>query len=265
LALAVVRGGITSRCVAKLDDLKPDRNSGGADRIRLHRLTGTGEDEWVNLHVMDRGYLTIDAQVTDLGDEIYQGTSGAFAFFRDVPIGMATDSNGPTHVLLMRSEEIALNVGRFLLEQSMAFVEETAPEPITVAGELPLTVASVNATPISPRQGPDNLLGEGSYIFEPQPSVEILLRVVGEEPIELSRLILTGNPDGGFSTPRRLLISTDQGTEGNRLRPWLRGEVAPDGQFDSGPRAPRDIRWIQILILSAWGSGPIEISSISAR
>lgn len=264
LALAVVRGGITSRCVAELNDLASTRGSRSAARVSLHRLAGTGEDEWINLQVVDRGYLTIEAQVTSPGARIYQGTSGAFAFADDVPIGMATDSNGPDHVLLMRSEEILLNVGRFLSEQSMAFVEQPVPEPVVVVNGIPLALASTNARPISPRQGPDNVLGDGSYIFEPQPSVEMLFRVVGDAPVSLSRFILSSNPESGYSTPRRIVISTDQSLDGSRLRPWFRGDVGPDGHLDTGLRASRDVRWIHMLILSAWGSGPVEISGISA-
>ncbi|MEL6574221.1 MAG: hypothetical protein AAFQ64_21465 [Pseudomonadota bacterium] len=265
LALAVVRGGITARCIADLDDLSPTTASRAAGRLRLHRLSETGEDEWINLEVVDRAYLTIDAEVTSEGDQVYQGTSGAFAFVGDVPVGMATDSERPQHVLLMRSEEIHLNVGRFLSEQSLAFVEQTEPDTSVAAGEIPLAIASVNAAPVSPSLGPDNMLGEGSYVFDPLPSIEILLRVDGEDAVELSRFALRSTPGSGYAVPRRLLISTDQGVDGTRLQTWFRGEMSPDGQFDTGPRAPRNIRWIRVQILSAWDDGPIEISAVSAQ
>lgn len=264
LAIAVVRGGISARCVADLSDLDQTTASRAATRIRLHRLSSSGEGEMLLLDVLERDYLTIDAEVAGERGEIYQGTSGAFAFAGEVPVGMAIESTGPSHVRLMRSEEILLNIRRFLSEQSVAFVEATTPEVRIDPGGLQLIVASVNTVPISPSLGPDNLFGEGSFVFDPLPSSDILLRVEGDESIDLSRLVIRSTPEAGYAVPRRVLISTDQGPEGTRLHPWFRGDMSPDGQFDTDQRAARSVRWIQIQVFSAWGDGPVEISSISA-
>lgn len=265
LALAVARGGIEDRCVARLHDLTDNKLVRSANAARLHRLSQSGEDEWVDLTIVEREYLTLDARTSKSTTQIYQGTSGAFAFVGAVPIGMAITSKGPSQVTLMRTEEIEMNISRFLAEQGAAFRADTAPKPVVQEGGFALSVSQITAPPVSPNNGPDKILGDGLYVFAPQRQIEIVLRVDGDAAVPLSRLVIESPVDGSYSTPRRIIIMTDASEAGERLRVWYRGEMAPDGLMDTGVRASRDVRWIKIIVASAWGAGDIAIGKVSAR
>ena len=108
LSIAVVRGGIEARCTETLDRLDLSRRAGRAARAELHRLDPTGEEERIAISLERRNYLTIDGEVATNNAEIYQGTSGAFAFVGEEPIGMAITSDDPKRLVLMRSEELSL-------------------------------------------------------------------------------------------------------------------------------------------------------------
>lgn len=265
LALAVARGGIESRCDAELADLKATNTSRSAGTVRLHRLTASGEDEWVDLRVLQRDYLTLSTTVVAPEARIYKGTSGAFAFVGGVPVGMAITSDDPTRATLMRAEEIAINVNRFLTEQGAAFLEDTAPDPVLQAGGFALTVAEVTAPAISPDTGPQNILGAGSYVFAPQRAMEILLRVHGDALAPLSQLLVKSPVQDSTALPRRIIVMTGARATADRMRVWYRGEMAPDGLMDSGPRAVRDVRWIKLIIASTWGHGNLAIDEVVAR
>jgi len=265
LSIAVVRGGIEARCTETLDRLDLSRRAGRAARAELHRLDPTGEEERIAISLERRNYLTIDGEVATNNAEIYQGTSGAFAFVGEEPIGMAITSDDPKRLVLMRSEEILMNLRRYLSEQSNAFAAETAPAPAHQEGGFVLNLVSVSAPPISPEFDAQNVLGDGIYVFSPQRNAEIILRVESDDPVALSRIRVKTPQDSGYVVPRRILILTDAQLEGDGFSVWTRGEMPPDGNFDTGPMATRNALWVKVMILSGWGSGEIAISEISAQ
>ena len=158
-----------------------------------------------------------------------------------------------------------MNLRRYLSEQSNAFAAETAPAPAHQEGGFVLNLVSVSAPPISPEFDAQNVLGDGIYVFSPQRNAEIILRVESDDPVALSRIRVKTPQDSGYVVPRRILILTDAQLEGDGFSVWTRGEMPPDGNFDTGPMATRNALWVKVMILSGWGSGEIAISEISAQ
>ncbi|QUJ76967.1 hypothetical protein KDD17_02640 [Sulfitobacter albidus] len=263
LAIAVVRGGIEERCIENLDSLNVSRAARNAGTAQLLRLSPSGELERQRLNLARRDYLTWQATLADAGGSIYQGTSGAFAFANDEPIGMAIESEDVNSILLMRSAEIYMNVARFLAEESGAVTAQSEPVHEVEANEQRLELVSATAAPIEPQYAAENLLTEGSYVFDPIRNTEILFRAEGDAPVALSQFIMIAPINGTYALPKDILVLTDASAAGTRFRPWVRGQVAPDGAFDSGPNAPRSARWIKILILNARAAGPVAIERIS--
>ena len=264
LALAVLRGGIEPRCTETLDRMEPSRRARAAASARLHRLSPTGEEERVALRITRRDYLTLEAEVSDAGQSVYQGTSGAFAFAGDEPIGMAITSDDPVRLRLMRTEEIAMNLRRYLDEQGAAFVADARTAPEARPDGIPLDVISASVAPVAPDLGPENVVGPGDYVFRAQRGAEIVLKIRGGNAVAVRRLTITTEPDPDRTLPKSVLILSDAGESGTRLREWTRGTVAPDGTFDTGTKAPRNVRWLKIVVLSTWAGGSAAIGDVTA-
>jgi len=263
LALAVVRGGIEERCTETLDSLQVSRLARSSQTAQLLRLSPSGEPQRQRLNLNRRTYLTWEALVAAADGSVYQGTSGAFAFVGSEPIGMAIESENTNSLRLMRSEEIYMNVARFLAEEGGAVVTQSKPPHDTEAEEIRLQLVSTTAPPTEPRFAAENLLTEGVYLFEPLQTSEILFRVDGNKATSLSRFRMTAPKEGPHAQPKDFLVMIDNSAGGTRFRSWIRGQMAPDGQFDSGPMAPRSARWIKIFILNGRAAGPIGIESVS--
>ena len=266
LALAVIRGGIEERCTETLDRLQPSRRARGAVEAQLHRLSPTGEEERIPLRITARDYLTLTGEVAGAGAEIYQGTSGAFAFAGIEPVGMAIQSDDPERAVFMRVEEIALNLGRFLQEQGTAFAQESRSEVVPAeAGGIPLRLVSASAPPVAPQFGPENTLGEGLYVFAPQRLTELLYKVDGDQAVAMSQVRLSAPMKGGYALPRRVLVMTSANPDQGRFLQWTGGEVAADGLYDTGPMGQRNVLWLKIRILDARSDGPLAVAEVSAR
>lgn len=267
LAVAVAdRGVLDDRCTASLDDLKPTRRSRGVAQALLLRVTPLGEEERLPIRVLDRSYLYFIGEVTRPGDAIGQGTSGAFAFAASRPIGMAITHDDPTRARFMRAEEIVLNLGRYLSDQGNAF-RASAPTQDTVSAPpkgLPIGNVTTNSAPTLPQFGPDNLIRDGIYVTRPSGPVEITLRLDSAGPKVVHRVRLNA-PSEGYAVPRDIIISLDAGEDGSRFRFWTRGQMTPDGVFDTGLLAPRNARWVRIVLRSAWGDGKIGLDRVTVE
>lgn len=267
LALAFVdRGPLDERCDASLAHLQPTRSAKQADVATLLRIRANGEEERLPLRILNRKYLTFTGALADPSASIRQGTSGSFAFVEGRPLGMAFQSGQETEAIFMRSEEIALNVGRYLSEQGRAF----SAEPTSAAAPADSDTATValrdlrgNIDPILPQHGIDNLTGEGLWIVEPNGPVVITLRLgEGEDGAQIGRVRLSAPEGTEFAVPKSVTILLDGSTAGNRFRPLHTGEMRPDGSFDTDRFAARNARWMQILIRSAWTDGPMALDRI---
>lgn len=267
LAVAIVDPGpLDGRCTSTLADLKQTAQSRNATEALLTRVLPLGDEERLPLRILDRNYLTFIGQVTDTTDAIGQGTSGAFAFVGSTPIGMAVTSEDTTSATFLRAEEIAMNIERYLNEQGVSFRVE--PEVTVPASEdsigLALSEISTNSPPTLPQFAPDNLNGPGLYVTRPGGPVEITLRLDGLRPQGVGRLHLTA-PGGEYAVPRGIAVYLDAGAQGDKFRFWTQGRMTQDGAFDTGALAPRNARWVKIVLRDAWNAGEVALDRVTVE
>lgn len=270
LALGVIdRGVLDERCLARLSDLNVTTSGRSAVTALVTRITSSGQEERLPIEVRDRTYLTFEGAVTRDGDEIGEGTSGAFAFVSGRPIGMAYETTDTDFASFMRAEEISLNVKRFLADQGTAFAPSAQPNPDTDlrpnSGAFKLQEASANTPPILPQYGPENLQGDGIYVVVPNGPVELTYMLDGDIAQGVQRVILTAPQSDKFAVPKTVAIYLDAGEAGTRFRFWTQGEMRPDGVFDTGPMAARNAKWIRIVISGAWAEGPIALDELTVE
>lgn len=267
LALAVVREGLADRCTSTLDDLDPSPQARTASRAQLLRLSDGGAEERSGLSIEDRSYLTFSG-IIDAGEtEITQGTSGAFAFADGQPIGMAIASDNPERAIFMRSEEISLNIGRFLSERAGGLrINSAAPssDGDAAGAGLPLVIVSSSVAPINPLHAPENMLVEGEFVFAPSRHTRFDFRFEPEGIRSVSRLRIVSPKDGEYAIPKTILVQTAVDQAGQRFRSWMRGEMGPDGIFDTGQMADRNARRVRVQILDFWRAGPAAIARVRA-
>lgn len=265
LAIAVLdRGPLDARCTARLDDMRASDTTRGAASALLLRITPTGEEERLPITIVgSRTYLTFEGQITRQGDTIGQGTSGAFAFVNGRPLGMAYETTGTTGATFMRSEEIHMNLERFLAEQGSAFIApQVQPSTEPVGSGVILRDAVASVPPVLPQFGPENLLGDGLFVATPRGPLELTFQTDGDGASSVSRIRLSAPTDGTYAIPKGISIYLDAGEAGDRFRFWTQGEMRPDGVFDTGPLAARNARWIRIVIRSAWSDNDLALDRI---
>lgn len=269
LALVVVRGEAAAGCAGRLDALMPDAGARRAAEATLLRLKPTGEEESVPLRIENRGYLTFDG-VPMSAAEITQGTSGAFAFVRGQPIGMAFASTGPGRATFMRAEEIHMHLSRYLSEQGGAYAAPAAtgaaqPEIAPpAAGSVALELEGASMAPTNPAFAPENLLEDGMFVFDRSAIMRVTFRAAGGGVATLRRLRVVSPTDTGHALPKTILVQYSLDASGQSFREWTRGEMAPDGIFDTGVMAPRNMRRVAITILDSWADGPVALDSVIA-
>lgn len=263
LAVAILdRGPLFERCIAELTDLEPSTAARAAGRAHLLRLSPLGEEERVPIRVLDRDYLSFAGELVGDGDVIMQGTSGSFAFADGKPIGMAVTSDDPSRASFMRSEEIALNLGRYLSEQGRAFAPTAASHKSLPSDGLAIRDLRSSVAAVLPQYGVDNLLGVGAWVAEPNGRVELVFRVGERSATSVQRVMMTAPSEGAYAVPKAISIFIDASPSGSSFRFWTQGEMRPDGVFDTGPLAGRNARWVKVVIGSAWSSGAIALDRI---
>lgn len=265
LALAVARGGIEPRCIAAVEAFEPPAAARRATRAVLERLTPSGEIDRTPLSVEDRQYLTFTGVVPEGETGISQGTSGAFAFVGDAPIGMAIRSSAQTRAEFMRIEEIAMNLRRYLSEHGTSFgaIDAAAVEPAAEGG-LTLRLDSASIAPVNPAFPAENVLGEGLYVFEAVGRPELMFSIAAESGVGLSRVRVTAPTDAGYGFPRDVKIEFTPFPDARRWFDFGTFRMAPDGVLDTGAIQPRSARLIRLTVLNVWGESPVAIGSVTA-
>ena len=262
----VDRGDLDERCTEALDALAPTNASRSARTGLLLRVTPVGEEDRLPVDILERTYLTFTARHSDTITSITQGTSGAFVFASEKPIGMAITSKDPSQGLFIRSEEIAVHLKRYLSEQSGAFTARDSPSTQrTENGGVEIRNWTSNTPPILPQHAPENLGGDGLWVVLPDGTLELTLQLTGSDPTAISRLRIISPNESGYAVPKQITVHFDPSTNGGRFRYWTQGQMRPDGVFDTGLLAGRNARWVKISISSAWSEGPIALEKLILR
>jgi hypothetical protein len=166
----------------------------------------------------------------------------------------------------MRAEEIYINVNRFLSEQSGGFTQLSdragAEPPAASTQALPLVLVSSSVPPINPRHAPENMTGDGIFVFSPQSRNRFVFGFEDEAILPFSRLRITAPFDNETAIPKRILVQYAVDQEGARFRLLMRGQMGPDGVFDTGSIAARNVRFLEITVLDSWAPGNIAIEDV---
>lgn len=266
LALGIARGGLLDRCTSTLDDLEETGAGLNAMHGELVRLSPSGEMTRNRIRFADRDYLSFTGYLDSGQASIAQGTSGAFVFADGRPIGMAITSDDPARGLFMRSGEILIHVHRFLDEQGGAYLP--AP-PSAEEGEnhsngnaLPLRFIEASVPAINPQFAPENMVEEGRFIFGTQ---RVMRFVFGfDEPTAVSRIVMQSTTTENQTKPKDVILRWSVDSKREHFRELQRGEMGPDGVFDSGQMAGRNIRYLEIIALNTWGDGDVVIDQVTA-
>ncbi|MGH1417016.1 MAG: hypothetical protein ACRBB0_26260 [Pelagimonas sp.] len=266
LAIGVVRGKVEERCSMSLSDFDHSMDTADGGKVHLIRLSQSGEMERVEMLVTKTEYLHLEAQVISSLKELYKGSSGSFLFDGDKPIGMIVQARSAKEGRFIRIEEIYMNLKRrinrrkgfrFIPDTTSVALKPSAPEKETSFFYTHSTLAS-----IVPKDGPENLQGDGSYIFDLTRSNRIAFRVRGHDAVALSKVKVISTTEGGYAIPREIDVDVSSVPNGSRPRPFLSGEMGPDGIFTLS-RSPTVARWVFVTINSSWDRGPVGIASIT--
>lgn len=266
LAIGIVRGEVEQRCVRPISDLDVSVQPESGAKVQLLRLRQSGEPERIDMLITDSHYLTFDADISDGKNELFKGTSGAFLFEGDTPLGMVIEAVSPTKGRFIRMEEIFLNVQR-RVERRAGFASAEDPAQASPAASevgLPFVLVSTTLPPTDPDLSEANLAGPGSYVFTLTKPNRIAFKVVGTEALPVSSISVVSTVDDVAGLPRDIKIEVSSSDDGLRTRPFARAEMAPDGMLDI-KRSPTLARWVFISVQSGWDGADIGIDAIVIR
>ncbi|MEQ5870367.1 hypothetical protein J4E08_10715 [Sagittula sp. NFXS13] len=262
LAIAQVRGVVEDRCTRDLDwfaEAHPEANSIG----RLMQLSATGEPRPTQMLITESGYLTFDARLIQPDAELRQGISGAFLMVGQKPVGMALRMTSQTEGTFLRSEEIEMNLRRWLTRRAGLTVTEALTEPTPAPAPLSrFEVVSAASAPVSPEMSEQNLIGPGRYVFAPDGPNRIAFRTRDATSASLSGLRLRSAPEAGHALPRRIRVTVSSRSDGRGDRPFLTGEVGPDGILEQS-RMETTAVWVFVTVLNSWDAGSVGIDEIA--
>lgn len=267
-AIGVVRGPVEEKCATTLDDLSKKVTVASGRRAQLLRLLPSGEIERIDMSIMKTDYLTLDARIEGGSSELYKGTSGAFLFDGEKPIGMIVEALSATEGRFIRIEELHLNLER-RLRRKAGYQATASPISAPVAGGTdsdghPLEFIRASQPPIYPDVAEVNMLGDGSYVFDlPRPN-RIAFKIKSPGALPLSNVQVFSDVDADYAVPRSIRIDVSSAPDGNRPRFFGMAEMGPDGVFNF-TRAPTLARWVFITINGAWENGAIGISAVRAK
>ncbi|MBV7408566.1 hypothetical protein [Maritimibacter sp. DP1N21-5] len=275
LSVGLVRGSITADCGPEWSGL-PRRLSqslkvGMPVTMRRARQAST-EGRQVVIRTLTFQQIEIAPEGNEEAD-LFGGTSGAFLFDGDKPVGMVTDAANAGQAWALRMDEIVNRVSRIMgeMQEGDPCADPTMPG-CESGGALPeaategkaIEVTSWSVHPVEGTADPTQmLLGQGAYVAPLTASTPIVLELTLPEDDRLRRITILSKPDDAASVPRGIEISTDA-TDGavRRPSPFPSYEMSPDGIYDVKVQE-RFVKRLTIKITSTWGGGsPARIDSI---
>ncbi len=250
-------------CTAPLDLINQTRAlAGRVQRGFLRYVEVGGNIADYPMAIVDTGdHKTFDAEFTRPDDEAYQGMSGGFFFAQGRPVGMVTKSpDGARRMTFIRIEEIAFATRQWLAGRARNVVL-VPNRPAADQGQLPLRLLGYDTPPISPDTSAEGLAdATGAYQFDFAMPTTLTFGVGDGAAVGVSRVLVVSEGDGAKPLAIRVLI--DPSVAGGNPQRFARGEMPPDGRFDTTLRAERFARRVIITIDSVQGSGPIRIDRV---
>jgi hypothetical protein len=265
LAIGTVRAeGLGDYCRTPLTQFDQSLEVDAGQPMHLLRLRDTGEVERSALEFEDARYLTFKARMARQEDAFFRGTSGAFAFVGDRPMGMVVSTTDGQEGQFIRIEELYQNIARWV-QRSVRFVG-TAPSADTapLVDGMRIVLHSVTQPPLNSDTAPENMRQEGAYVF-PAGRNQIIFRIPGVNPGALARIDLRSDPDADYALPRLIRVEVSTATEPTAgWRHFAEAEMAPDGVFTIN-RSAQLARWVRFTIETAQDFGPIGIEAVLMR
>ncbi len=199
--------------------------------------------------------------------EVYQGTSGAFLYVGDVPVGMVVTAPDATTVRALRIEEMRAPLQAWLASGSFGALEATPDATGSGAGAagLAFDVTEWTGVPVEPF-GPTGL-ATGAHPFRAAPAAGAVSFVaeLGDAPVSVRSIILSAAavPDG-VSAPRQVRVEIDRSRRGpGDFRTVWSGDMPPDGAAVEVSLATF-ARRIRVTVLSGWTAAPsVEIGAVT--
>ncbi|KEQ08502.1 hypothetical protein GV67_15310 [Pseudorhizobium pelagicum] len=106
------------------------------------------------------------------------------------------------------------------------------------------------------------MVEEGRFIFGTQ---RVMRFVFGfDEPTAVSRIVMQSTTTENQTKPKDVILRWSVDSKREHFRELQRGEMGPDGVFDSGQMAGRNIRYLEIIALNTWGDGDVVIDQVTA-
>ena len=206
--------------------------------------------------------------------DLIAGTSGAFLFRGQNPVGMVLEVDRPDLAWALRMDEIKARLARFMGDatQQVACDDPAVPEamkphcaPVVPASADRLTFRAVDWAPhpVDGSASPSDMVaGSGPYIA-PLTGV-IRLEFEAAETVELSRIVIRSSADGQTTFVPKTIRITSDASSGNTRRPlgFARRDMPPTGVLDI-KRGAKFARRVTIEISSSWGGGsPVQIDAV---
>ncbi len=269
VAVGVVRGEAGQACTARFEDVDVAwTNATPAGRLQLPFVHEDGTVERSAMRITDvPDHKSFLAEFSD-GARAFDGRSGSFLASSGRLAGMVitkpeTDAAGHTLTNahgLIRIEEIAMNLKRYLKARGVDLAAAAAPVRAQQQADFAIEVQSSTLEPAGLRTSPENVLIDGMpFLF--RGTGRIILRVADGSLQEIRGVRISSS--GPEASPKAISIDIDTNTQGPFIPKWFySGTMDETGTFDTGARAPRQMRRVAISISSAWGGDPRRIDEI---
>lgn len=267
LALGIVTSGLSQRCNDRFEALRTDLQPilDRIDTAQLVRVDAGGLELRDDMVITSFDFESITARPasSDLGAEIYQGSSGGILRSGSTIIGMAVQSQGIDDAFFLRADEIAARLGRLLdtgpatIVRDEAVPERTGEAGLCPAGSIAIAAVSCNIEPLSPELSCANLANGGVTAFPPTGTPpRIILDLAGETAIPLRMVALGSSASAPSATrPKGILIEISSNTAGApRWRRFAGGDMPPTGRFEAPNGAAPYATQVAITLQSSWDS-----------
>lgn len=197
-------------------------------------------------------------------------TSGSFVFDGPTPIGMIVEAEDRQSAYVLRMDEIHDRLRRVIEDwyeeggcTDPAGCDSPIPDPA------PATLSGFRLTAWAPNGvggefGAEAMVaGQGPYVAPISRREPVVLTFEADEIREISRVVLTSEPDEASASPKLVVVKVDTSSDGiDRWRDFRSPRDMVPGEPLDLQRGATNARRVRIEIRSAWGDGPVRIDSV---